>query len=211
MDFLKQLFLLEEALKTQPGLRSWATTGPRPPGLGTGSHGPCPRVAVGPVLGSPGQGARPRQLVLLLARGCCREEPFGESGCAVDERSIPGSKTHTRASAGHSARAARLLRAGRCGMPFPTPGCPVCGSSDASERGVSAAGRGARLGPLGPRASQGRGRTRGARCRGREGRAARQPRSVPGKVPLSWGHPGGKRWLSGGDTGEGIRRRPWAA
>lgn len=42
MDFLKQLFLLAEALKTQPGLRSWATTGPRLPGLGIGSQGPCP-------------------------------------------------------------------------------------------------------------------------------------------------------------------------
>lgn len=53
------------------------TTGPRPPGLGTGSHSPFPSALVGRVLGSPGQGARLRQLVLLLARGCCREEPFG--------------------------------------------------------------------------------------------------------------------------------------
>lgn len=53
----------------------------------------------------------------------------------MDERSLPGSKTHTRVSAGHSARVARLLRASRCGMLLPSPGCPVCESSDASERG----------------------------------------------------------------------------
>lgn len=71
MDYSKQLFLLAEAIKTQPGSVEPVTMCPCPSGAGRWLTEPLHLTPEeGLLLWSPDQGTGLRQLALLLARGC---------------------------------------------------------------------------------------------------------------------------------------------